>query len=258
MSFAIFDEQFYLANNPDVQAAVKAGTFSSGREHFEKFGLEEGRVSVSPQYDEAAYLRKYPDVATAVNNGLFSSGIEHYIQIGQTEGRSGTPFNEEFYLLAYPDIADAVKAGQFSSGLDHYLKFGQYEERGALFTGTSGSDRIQSFGKVALVSGVDLLTEGGGIPQVDALIGGNGLDLFTLGDYYVGAGNADYAVIQNFNPLDFDMLGFFGQPSDYNFQVANGNTNISTTTGDLVAVVEGATNLSVFASDPFTNIFIVG
>lgn len=257
MSLAIFDEQFYLANNPDVQAAVQAGKFSSGREHFEKFGLKEGRSLVSPYYDEAAYLRKYPDVATAVQNKLIPSGLSHYIQAGEAEGRSGTPFNEDIYLLAYPDVANAVKAGQFSSGFDHYRKVGQFEERGAFFTGTSGSDRIQSFGKAAFVSGVDLLTEGGGIPQVDILIGGNGLDIFTLGDYYVGAGNADYAVIQKFNPLDFDLIAFSGRSSDYNFQVVNGNTNISTTKGDLVAVVEGNTNLSVLSSDPLTNVFIV-
>jgi hypothetical protein len=258
MSLAIFDEQFYLANNPDVKASVQAGTFSSGREHFEKYGLKEGRTLVSPYYDEAAYLRKYPDVATAVQNKLIPSGIAHYIQNGEAEGRSGTPFNEEFYLLVYPDVANAVKTGIFSSGFDHYLKFGQFEERGAFFTGTSRSDRIQSFGEVAIVSGVDLLTEGGGVPQIDTLIGGNGLDLFMLGDYYIGAGNADYAVIQNFNPLDFDTIVFSGRSSDYNFQVFNGNTNISTTNGDLVAVVEGNTNLSVLSSDPFTNVFIVG
>lgn len=258
MSFAIFDEQFYLANNPDVKTAVQAGKFSSGREHFEKHGLKEGRTLVSPYYDEAAYLRKYPDIATAVQNKLIPSGIAHYIQNGESEGRSGTPFHEEIYLLAYPDVANAVKAGTFSSGFDHYRKVGQFEERGALFSGTSGSDRIQSFGNAAIVSGVDLLTEGGSTSQVDTLIGGNGLDLFMLGDYYIGAGNADYAVIQNFNPLDFDFIAFSGQPNDYNFQVGNGNTNISTTKGDLVAVVKGNSNLSVLTSDPFTNVFIVG
>ncbi|MFB2876383.1 hypothetical protein [Floridanema aerugineum] len=258
MSLAIFDEQFYLANNPDVKASVEAGNFRSGREHFEKYGLKEGRTLVSPYYDEAAYLRKFPDVATAVQNKLIPSGLAHYIQAGEAEGRSGTPFNEEFYLLAYPDVANAVKTGTFSSGFDHYRKVGQFEERGAFFTGTSGSDRIKSFGRVAIVYGVDPLTEGGSIPQVDTLIGGNGLDIFTLGDYYIGAGNADYAVIQNFNPLHFDLIGFSGRSSDYNFQVFNGNTNISTTNGDLVAVVEGNTNLSVLSSDPFTNVFIVG
>lgn len=259
MSFAIFDEQFYLANNSDVKAAVQAGQFKSGREHFEKYGLKEGRVLVSSHYDEAAYLRKYPDVAAAVANGSISSGIAHYIQTGEAEGRSGTPFNEELYLLVYPDVADAVARGDFSSGLDHYITSGQNEGRVASFTGTNGSDRITSFGEVAVVSGVDILTgDDGSIPQVDTLIGGNGFDLFLLGDYYIGGGNADYAVIQNFNPLNYDFLAFTGQPNNYNFQVVNGNTNISTKTGDLVATVQGATNLSVLASDPFSNVFIVG
>jgi hypothetical protein len=257
MSFAIFDEQFYLATNLDVQAAVKAGTFSSGREHFEKFGLKEGRVSLSPQYEEAAYLRKYPDVAKAVENGLFSSGIEHYIQIGEAEGRSGTAFNEDIYLLAYPDVANEVMAGSFSSGLDHYTKFGQYETRGAFFSGTNGSDRIVAFGEATFITGVDIFAETNSVPQIDTLIGGSGVDIFLLGDFYVGAGNDDYAVIQNFSMFD-DFIGFTGRPNDYNFEVVNGNTHISTKTGDIVAVVEGNTELDVLFSDPFTNVFFVG
>lgn len=38
-----FDEGAYLAANPDVAAAVEAGLFESGREHFERYGIEEGR-----------------------------------------------------------------------------------------------------------------------------------------------------------------------------------------------------------------------
>jgi SAM-dependent methyltransferase len=38
-----FDETYYLAAYPDVAAAVAAGKFASGREHFERFGRPEGR-----------------------------------------------------------------------------------------------------------------------------------------------------------------------------------------------------------------------
>jgi SAM-dependent methyltransferase len=38
-----FDEALYLAAHPDVRAAVDAGSFSSGRDHYERFGKSEGR-----------------------------------------------------------------------------------------------------------------------------------------------------------------------------------------------------------------------
>jgi predicted SAM-dependent methyltransferase len=38
-----FDEQAYLAANPDVAQAVQEGKIRSGREHFELFGRKEGR-----------------------------------------------------------------------------------------------------------------------------------------------------------------------------------------------------------------------
>jgi hypothetical protein len=38
-----FDEQFYLEVNPDVRASVNAGRFSSGLEHYLKYGKTEGR-----------------------------------------------------------------------------------------------------------------------------------------------------------------------------------------------------------------------
>ena len=75
MSFAIFDERYYLANNPDIRTAVSAGTIRSGLEHFQRFGLAEGRVSVSVFYNEQSYLQANPDVAAAVQAGTFKSEI---------------------------------------------------------------------------------------------------------------------------------------------------------------------------------------
>jgi len=42
-SSASFDEESYLRFNPDVRAAVAAGHFASGRDHFERYGKAEGR-----------------------------------------------------------------------------------------------------------------------------------------------------------------------------------------------------------------------
>ncbi|MGA9379130.1 MAG: hypothetical protein WBV73_10205 [Phormidium sp.] len=130
MSFSVFNESFYLAQNPDVQAAVNAGYFSSGLEHFQKFGLAERRVSISPFYDEQFYLQKQPDVNTAVTSGIFRSGLQHFISAGETEGRQASLlFDEQFYLQRNIDVAAAVTSSIFSSGLAHYLQIGQSENR---------------------------------------------------------------------------------------------------------------------------------
>lgn len=44
MSDLIFNEEEYLSENPDVAAAVKAGRFGSGHEHYQKYGEREGRM----------------------------------------------------------------------------------------------------------------------------------------------------------------------------------------------------------------------
>jgi len=56
---ALFDEDAYLACNPDVRQAVAAGQFSSGLDHFMKFGQRENRpgVAVDPAGGDAT---RYP------------------------------------------------------------------------------------------------------------------------------------------------------------------------------------------------------
>ncbi|MGK7904275.1 MAG: Ig-like domain-containing protein, partial [Hormoscilla sp.] len=86
-----FDEEFYLAQNPDVAAAVERGEFSSGFEHFQLFGLAEGRLPAPIAFDEGFYLAQNPDVAAAVAAGVFVNGLQHYLLFGQAEGRLAVP-----------------------------------------------------------------------------------------------------------------------------------------------------------------------
>ncbi|OKH18982.1 hypothetical protein NIES593_21500 [Hydrococcus rivularis NIES-593] len=274
MSFAIFDENYYLANNPDVQAAVNAGAFSSERQHFEQYGLAEGRVSVSPYYNEQVYLQKYSDVAAAVSAGSFRSGLQHYIQIGEAERRSPGAFDEQAYLALYPDVASAVAAGAFSSGVQHYIQFGQFEaNRRGYFTGTTGNDTITGLGANTTITGIDVINpvlnaEGRlefssrelGAGDVDTLISGAGRDRFFLGSqtgilpetFYDDNGNADYALIQNFEP-GMDTISLGGSSVRmYQLEAVNGNLNISTSGGDLIATVEGVTSLSEIPSSGTT------
>jgi hypothetical protein len=269
MSFAIFDENYYLANNPDVKAAVDEGDFRSGLQHFQQIGLAEGRVSVSPYFNEQIYLQKYPDVAAAVSAGSFSSGLQHYIQFGEAERRSVGTFDEQAYLALNPDVAAAVAAGAFSSGLQHYLQTGQFEpNRVAYFTGTTGNDTITGFGANTVITGIDVINpvlnvDGDlefssrefGAGDVDTLIGGAGRDRFFLGvrigvlpePFYDDNDSADYALIKNFQPGS-DTISLGGSSiSSYQLQAVNGNLNISYNR-DLIAVVEGITSLSEIPS----------
>jgi hypothetical protein len=104
----------------------------------------------------------------------------------------------------------------------------------------------------------DNLLNGGavaGVGEVDTLIGGEGSDGFVLGypsisllnsppqQFYVGGGDTDYALIQNFEQFS-DVIFLPGSTQDYNLQPVNGNLNISTASGDLVGIVEGVTSLT--------------
>lgn len=288
MSFAIFNEEYYLNSYPDVRAAVNAKAVSSGFAHFQQFGLAEGRVNVSPYFDEGLYLRKYPDVAAVVGSGSLKSGLQHYIQSGEAEGRSPGSFNEQFYRQAHPDVAAAIQAGAFSSGLQHYIRYGQFESnRDAVFTGSTANDTLTGFGALnainglyagnELIAGNDAYTRLSGDigkGQVDTLIGSSGQNLFNLGGgrqigsssvyspvtYYTGSGNADYALIKNFERgKDSIALAGGSLSINYRLQPVNGNLNISTSAGDLVGVVEGVTSLTQLPDNNFSDgVFLVG
>ncbi len=83
-----FNEEGYLAANPDVADAVQKGAVESPRLHYIGYGYFEGRTGAMPKVDERWYLTNYPDVAAAVKAGDVSSGAEHFEIIGASEGRS--------------------------------------------------------------------------------------------------------------------------------------------------------------------------
>jgi hypothetical protein len=61
----LFDNNYYLARYADVKAAVERGNYSTGLEHFLKFGQFENR-DPSPFFDTKFYLEHNPDVKAAV------------------------------------------------------------------------------------------------------------------------------------------------------------------------------------------------
>lgn len=79
LTFRYFDPDFYLQNNPDVAAAVKAGMFQSAFQHFMENGRFEGRKMCNLFWDEEYYLQNNPDVK--------HDGYYHFVLHGYKEGR---------------------------------------------------------------------------------------------------------------------------------------------------------------------------
>lgn len=90
-----FNEQAYLAVNPDVAEAVRNGKIRSGWSHFKKFGHIEGRrqqvaddePATAENFDEARYLAANPDVRQAVERGDCVSGRAHFDLLGRAQER---------------------------------------------------------------------------------------------------------------------------------------------------------------------------
>lgn len=64
LSLFQFNDAYYLAQNPDVAAAVRAGLFKSGLSHWQSYGAAEGRVA-SQFFDWQVYRDNNPDLAEA-------------------------------------------------------------------------------------------------------------------------------------------------------------------------------------------------
>lgn len=123
-----FNAAWYLAQNPDVAAAIESGAPFNAFEHFMLYGRTEGR-SGSPLFDPQQYLADNPDVAAAVAQGLITAW-DHFELFGGDEGRTPSPlFDADFYLQQNPDVAAAIEQGQLRSAVQHFILFGQGEPR---------------------------------------------------------------------------------------------------------------------------------
>jgi predicted O-methyltransferase YrrM len=89
----LFDEQYYLTQNPDV---ARCGL--DPLRHFFIFGAAEAR-NPSPLFDLRYYLNRNPDVARSAVNP-----VVHYLKWGAHEGRDPHPeFDTSFYLDSNPE-----------------------------------------------------------------------------------------------------------------------------------------------------------
>lgn len=120
-----FDQAGYLSANPDVAAAVAAGTMASALTHFQAFRAAENRAP-NALFDGTWYLTHNADVAAAVAGGQMTAW-QHYATWGTTEGRDAGPFFDQSRYL--DENSDVAAAG--IDPLTHFLHWGWAEGRAA-------------------------------------------------------------------------------------------------------------------------------
>ena len=124
-----FDEQAYLAANPDVKAAVEAGAIRSGADHYARHGIAENRplsarvgatpLELPPDFDERDYLAANPDVRAAVEAGAIPSGADHYARHGLAENRPlNTRARPAPLKLPFPEDANPSRRDKILANLD--------------------------------------------------------------------------------------------------------------------------------------------
>lgn len=161
MPIAGYDEETYLAANPDIARGVAEGLIRSGMEHLIIFGLDEikrGSRRFHKDYapfDEHAYLSVNPDIAKAVAEGKMSSGWDHFATTGYKEMIEGVRsavgycpfdwnedikeryrerFDEESYLEANSDVKYMIEEEEIESGWAHFSTYGIEDVRRGLRT----------------------------------------------------------------------------------------------------------------------------
>jgi hypothetical protein len=199
----------------------------------------------------------------SLDNQFFDKYIEPY-------------FFAPLYPIQNTDVDALIEAGEYTSYYDHFLKAGQFEQReDTVFAATEGNDTLYSIGWENILSGVPITQaqyEGGldivpsnlGSGQIDILHGNGGSGketIFMLGNstllndtaqsFYLGNGDADYALIKNFTAgdrifLGSDVAGFTQTVVDDNLHIAKD--------GDLIAIVENRTELASDRANELTSL----
>ena len=279
-----FDENAYLAGNPDLAPFVKTvnpnGPFATGLDHFIQFGYDEGqrRSAVSPEYNEDFYLANNSELRSFIGtNAPFKSGYQRFIQFGAKEGRFGTSFFEPEYLKKNPDIVPFVNSGNLRTGREHYFNFGKNEpSRSATFVGSRSNDILTGVGvgnteligvEVGLDRNNNRQYESFGTNEFDVLTGGPGVDTFVLGvpptagnvtatPLYLGNGQA---TIRNFNAAD-DLIQLQGNSLNDGYSLNPVGNNLSIQRfGDVLGVIEGGAGLNlVFQQSNGNGTFAIG
>lgn len=122
---ALFDPDFYIAQNPQVAMQIAAGLYASPLEHFVRVGLTAGHA-FCPDFDRHFYLTHHPDVAQAIADGSVPSAEWHYVFLGAREGRPPNLFfNPWYYAERYPFIFEEMARLGIASTFEHFMLLGR-------------------------------------------------------------------------------------------------------------------------------------
>ncbi|WP_342377001.1 M57 family metalloprotease [Myxococcus stipitatus] len=130
LSDTSFDVAFYLNNYGDLLAAYGATNFPAARNHWEQYGIDEGRRSAT-HFDAPYYLSLYGDLRAAYGATNYRAARDHWQNQGLGEGRRGSrEFDVGYYLSLHPDLRAAFGTN-YAAALNHWRIQGIYEGRKA-------------------------------------------------------------------------------------------------------------------------------
>lgn len=142
---AVFDLEYYLKENPDIEAAY-GRNFQAVLNHFVNFGMKEGRRA-SLSFDVQYYKAEYSDLRALYKEDLKRYYL-HYILYGKAEGRTGSAeeapkdipefggidyspvYNYDYYMKHNPDIVKGVGTDKRTVFM-HFINYGMAEGRQA-------------------------------------------------------------------------------------------------------------------------------
>jgi hypothetical protein len=258
-------ESFYLGNGDADYATIKDfdpikdRIILGGAAADYTYETVDGNFQIAKDGDLVATVEGISDLKP-----FTGSTLEGRTQLLSLDNQFFDKFAEPyFYADIYPiqntDVDALIEAGEYTSYYDHFLKAGQFEEReDTFFVGTEGDDTLYALGYETVLVGVpvsdatygpvDVVPLSLGTGQVDTLYGGNTFEaIYVLGNgtqlnetaqsFYMGEGDADYALIKDFSPNDVIFMG--SEVSNFTQEVVDGNLEISKD-GDLIAIVENS------------------
>lgn len=89
-SSPVMNVEWYVAMNPDLQAAFGDHNYRDALKHWMEHGLAEGRPA-HPEFDPRWYIQQNPDVAASFGATNYAKAVQHYLEFGRAEGRFGAP-----------------------------------------------------------------------------------------------------------------------------------------------------------------------
>ncbi|OAG73609.1 glycosyl transferase [Gluconobacter japonicus] len=124
-----FDPEWYLATYPDVENAIKDGTFLNALHHYL---TNSDPVAYNPNqwFSEAHYAHLYPDVAQIVAAGGFRNGYDHFVRYGAREMRT-------------PQVDVDLRTFSEQPGIQRKLREGQFRDVFALWVQSQGNIALQ-------------------------------------------------------------------------------------------------------------------